>query len=267
MNKPRRLPSDAEIEQTITRIVSRDFPGMSPWLAKFLSAEREEALRVVKETLLLDPQGSYWLLEEVLCHCYKASTFQDLDRKQRTQAGDFLTGRKQARPAIKKLRKLLKQYPQQVGWVIARAHLMQKNISVKPGISLVQAFDEFLACLDESFQDNVLGAKSGSFLHRYRSGPLLYSAPLDSHRSQGDGALNGLVFALAFHFRRATNSQQGTSWNNGQLMPRNGKPCTPLIARYARLVFPSREKDTEEDKINDRLKRLGKYAALTSWPQ
>lgn len=267
MNKPRRLPPDVEIEQAITRIVSRDFPGMGPWLAKFLSVDRDETQKVVKETLLLDPQGSYWLLGEVLYHCYKASTFQDSDRKQRTRTSAFLTDRKQARPAIKKLRKLLKQYPRQVGWVIARAHLMQKNISVKPGTSLVQAFDEFLVCLDESFQDNVLGAKSGSFLHRYRSGPLLYSAALDLHRSQGDAALNGLVFALAFHFRRATNGQQGTSWNNGQLMPRNGKPCTPLIARYAGLVFPRREKNTEEDKINDRLKRLGKYAALTSWPQ
>lgn len=271
------LPPWAELKKAIIQSALHNHPKMRLWFDDFFSGDEATLRKVITETLSYDPQGGLWLVVEVLWNCFKANTFNDPDKARRTLASDFIADRQRARPAIKQLRRLIKQYPDQVGLVIARANLMEKTadstgethvpLSMKPRIPLVRVLDDFLASLDDSFQQTIPGVRCGTYLHRYRSGPLLYSNPLDLNNSQGDAALNGLLFVLAFNFRRATNGQQGTSWNNGEPMPRSGKPCIALIAQYAWLVFPDRENDITTDKIADRLKRLGKCASLTQWPE
>lgn len=263
------------MKRELTRSVLREWPEMEQWLRNFIS---DEIKMLIRRTVVLDPQDSYFLVQEVLRNCYKASTFREPEKVLRDTDSQYLIDRRRAHPAIKKLRYLVKHYPNYVGWEVARATAIcsTRNPQNHPKLSWVGTsptslsliFDEFLKALDESFQRKDLpGVLRGSYLHRYQSGTLLYSKPIDLHTSRGDAALNGLIFSLAFHFRRATNGMQALPWNNGQPMPDVGKPCIPLIAQYAWLAFPNRREEITEDKIRDRLKHLGKCATLSSWPK
>ncbi len=272
------LPPWPNMKRELTRSVSHKWPEMESWLHSFMSDDND-IKTLIRRTVALDPHDSYFLIQEVLRNCYKASTFREPEKDLRDTASQYLIDRRRARPAIKKLRDLAKQYPNYVGFEVARAnaicstrnperHSRLSWISTSPApLSLI--FDEFMKALDESFQrDDVKGIRSGSYLHRYQSGTLLYSTPIDLHTSREDAALNGLIFSLAFHFRRATNGKQELPWNNGQPMPDVGEPRIPLIAQYAWLVFPNRREKITEDRIRDRLKHLiAKGATMSSWPK
>jgi hypothetical protein len=166
-----------DMKGAITRTLLRDWPEMDSWLNGFFSHNIRD---LVTKTVALDPQDSYTLIQEILWNCYKASTFKDPHEPIRKLGSEFLEDRRQARPAIKKLRDLLKKYPSQTGWIVARANAFCRTRSpdgharfVYMGnqpISFAQAFDQFLASLDESFQWHVPGVKNGSFLHRFQAG-------------------------------------------------------------------------------------------------
>lgn len=263
------------MRRDLTRSVLREWPEMESWLHCFMS---DDIKTLIRRTVVLDPHQSYSLMRDVLLNCYKASTFTEPEKTFRDTANQYLIDRRRAYPAIKKLRDLAKRYPNYVSWVVARANAIcsTKNSESHPRLSYSgsspapysQALDEFMEALAKSFErDDVPGVRCGSYMHRYQSGCLLFSKPIDLYTSRGDTALNGLIFSLAFHFRRATNGKQELPWNSGQPMPNVGKPCIPLIAQYAWRVFERREKEITEDKIADRLKHLMKRATLTSWPK
>lgn len=276
MLKKKDLPPWKDLRREVRRATVLLWPQMGSWLDLFLA--NPDAYDPIVKTILLDPQDSYFLLQEILWNCYNASNFKDAEKAKRTEASDFLTERHKAPRAIKKLRSLAKKFPNQTSWVVARANAIcgtkfpqghaKLSFVGSSSVPFSQIFDEFLAALDESFKRNdVPGVRCGSYLHRYKSGTLLYSKPLDLKKSQGDAALNGLLFSLAFHFRRATTTDlQGTPYNNGEPMPRTGKPCIQLIAQYASIVFPDEKRNITEESINGRLKHLEKaVVTLTSW--
>jgi hypothetical protein len=99
-------------------------------------------------------------------------------------------------------------------------------------IPLATVCEDLLTCYATVLKNGVvLGVKKGNFMHRWKTGPLLYpdSHPLDQQKAQPDAKVNGLLFHLTFLFRLYTSPNPHGRWMTGEPMPKSGKPCISLV--------------------------------------
>ena len=203
------------------------WPDMGPWLQGFLRDQTpatgnyrllttEDAIRAV---LAIDPQKSDWLILEVLRHCYQAwvaHDTRDQHREARAKVRSYMKARLGVKASLTHIRSVLDAYPKESGMDLLRASLImgtrvpELKSPAAPPAPLIHYYDEMFACLEEAYsREAVLGLNAGPFVHRFTVGPLMYRDARDQQKAQPNAALNGLLFALAFHFRRATSGQQG----------------------------------------------------------
>lgn len=258
-------------------------PSMSDWLEDFLTQDScAEGLkpitlpRALCKILSLDPNGSDGLLLDVVEACYHASKFNDRFKVQRDRNRDILKELPTVEQAITTLRSFLSRYPDIGSWMLGGAYLHWKQ-SHKPrkvqflGIqdtraTLAELQEDFLGSWAKTLKAPIPSLKCGPFLYRFQSGPLLYQKALDEQDTPPlDPALNGLVFNLAFLFRRAT-SKETFFWATGSPMPTNGKPHYPLVTLLTVCALPDRCHLTASI-VKDRITYLvKKRVSLASWP-
>lgn len=275
-----------EIAKHLRDQVEHLWPDMGSWLQDFLHGHTvtgnyrqlttEDAIR---DVLAIDPQKSDWLILEVLRHCHQAWVAHDTGdqhREARARARAYMKARVGVKAALTQIRSVLDEYPKESGMDLLRASLIMgtpapeltgKKSPAAPPAPLLHYYDKVLACLEEAYSHKaVLGVNAGPFIHRYTVGPLKYRAALDQQKAQPDAALNGLIFALAFHFRRATSGQQGHPWQTGEEMPTDGEPKIPLIVHFAGATFPC--VPISPSTVKMRLAHLRRHhVGLAAWPR
>jgi hypothetical protein len=263
--------------------INEQRPCMSPWLEEFLvrdfCTEGVTPIRLPQalcKVIALDPYGSDGLILDVIEACYRASTFKNKKNPHTQLTREILKEIPTVEHAIAALRSFLSRYPEAGSWMLCGAYLRWKEVH-KPKkvqylgventrVTLAHLQEEFFQCWADTLKRPIPGVKSGPFLHRFQSGPLLYQQPLDEQdKPPLDPALNGLAFQLAFLFRRAT-SKQVISWATGSSMPTTGKPHYPIVTLLAKCALPDRHHITSS-LIRDRIAHLvKKKVTLASWP-
>lgn len=280
----------SQIAEHLIDWVDHLWPDMVPWTQSFLRSKIvtgnyrlitiQDAIRRV---LSLDPQQSNWLILEVLnncCQAHRAATNGDPYRTKRQRSLAYLKVRPELRKSVKTIRRALTHFPEESAWDLWQANLALKKHRVESGkadrpLHTDTTIVEIMAALEDvldhgsshrSKQPPVMGLNTGPMTHRYYAGPLIYPEALDHQRKQPQEALNGLIFSLSFHFRRATSGKQGEPWQAGSEMPNEGAPQIPLIVAFVKATFPSVE--ISPSIVRDRLKELTrKRVGLTLWPK
>ena len=249
----------------------------------------------IRKVLVLDSQKSYWLALEILRNCFLAATYKEKKRieslpqqtpvargrplgrfrdpsQRRRSIRDYMACRAQVRKSIKRIRSILKTYSLESAQDIGYANLiMREKYPSVPAIPF--AFENVLECLELALlEPKVFGLNTGAMLHRVAVGPLIYPMPVDQQKAQPHAALNGLIFYLSFHFRRASTGRQGEGWMNGEPMPQEGKSHIPLIAHFARAAFnnetitPVTVKKRLDSLLKVRNKETSNTITLSAWP-
>jgi len=224
--------------------------SFEPWFEKFIASEvliGERGLGIgiktaLQKTCQLDVTGTTLLLSRTLVACFQAKHDGLPDVERRKGNSEFLQECPSQIKALKKITKFMKRYPEACGDALSRAYLTWNGdnpggkigvtLRGKTGVPFLPFCEEFLVYYANQLKRGVGARGKGPWLHRVKSGPLLYpdSVPLDRQKAQPDTRVNGLLFELALHFRWHTTPDFNGNYGGGMLMPTGGKPHANLVA-------------------------------------
>jgi len=228
----------------------------------------------------------------ILSQCYWASQYDErTDRNAQARARDkaILTEIPAQIEAIQTLRAFIKKYPTAAAWAFTKAFLDLKDIQyhgVEPrGTHLI--LDDILGAFQKGLETPLPGIRAGPWVHRTQLGCLMYPNAIDLRSAKADAAVNGLMFALEFQFRKWTSGAAADSlaarapfYISGETMPRDGRPCSKQVALFVRAALKEKIKpDLYSDLGNDtkgplivadKIKKLllnHPGIGLVSWPK
>ena len=92
----------------------------------------------------------------------------------------------------------------------------------------------------------------GPFFHRFTIGNLTFDKPISAGRPVE--IVSMLAFEIEFYLRMFTAGRSGDSWQAGQRMPTDGRPCHQVAANFCKATLKKTE--LKGGQVADRLRKL-----------
>lgn len=95
--------------------------------------------------------------------------------------------------------------------------------------------EKFFLAFETALKNKLPELDGGPFLDRFTTGNLILKNSISGGRPINTETM--LAYELAFYLRMYTAGNAFDSIQNGQAMPKNGKPCFPVVAKFCCAVF------------------------------
>jgi hypothetical protein len=200
------------------------------------------------------------LEEEVLEECFYAQklsrdALSDYIEQSLDEARSFRESIPELISATQRLRRAADARPLLFATYIktaSRLLMMQKREGEMLPFTISRTFSELMKTLEDQLSK---ARGDRSFRQGQTAGCLEYRTDVRSQRS-ANHAENGLIFSLALHFRHWTAPELGEI-RMPCAMPKEGRPCFPIIAKFIHATLGEVEAEPYKPKaIDDRLKKL-----------
>lgn len=115
--------------------------------------------------------------------------------------------------------------------------------------------EKYFSALETALKGKLPEINGGPWLHRFTVGNLIFKNPIQQGRPITVETM--LAYELAFYLRMHTAGRARDSWQNGQAMPTDGKPCFNVVANFCNAAFGTTWDNKQTgDKVRD-LKNVG----------
>lgn len=224
------------------------------------------ALKLLKDNLVNTKNDLDITLDRIVLACFNAKFYNrklDPGEIYRQNLQKEKERRTQLANAAHILMLSAKRNDKSLMWACSIAELASevciKRKNHNEQISHDKVVEKYFLSLENALRGKLPELDGGPWLHRFTTGNLILRNPILQGRPIVAETM--LAYELAFYLRMHTAGKARDILSSGQVMPKFGKPCFPIVSKFCSAVFGT---TWDAKQIGDNVRAL-KDVGLTKW--